>query len=581
MSQSQAPFRPVHDDPYTDGPGTAHPEAGRPAEIVRHGELERQGTAAAAAAPASDGGPGPIAEAALRRTFAIISHPDAGKTTLTEKFLLYAGAIVEAGAVKAHGGRRRATSDWMAMEQQRGISITSTVLRFGYRGHTLNLLDTPGHRDFSEDTYRVLSAADAAIMVLDAAKGIEAQTLKLFEVCRARKLPIVTFLNKWDRPGRDALDLVDEVERMIGVRVTPVTWPVGIPGDFRGVIDRRTGTFLRALRTAHGATVAPEEPVAPERAAAEEGAAYAQAAEECELLGEVGAELDLASFLAGESSPLFVGSALTNFGIRHLLDAVVDLAPAPAPRVDAGGAPRPLDAPFSGFVFKVQANMDPAHRDRVAFVRVCSGRFERGMPVVHGTTGRTFGTKYASSVFGAERDTVDEAYPGDVVGLINATDLHIGDTLYRDDPVAFPPIPSFAPELFVTARNIESSRAKQFRRGLVQLEEEGVVQVLHDPDGDPLPILGAVGPMQFEVFVGRMETELGVRVDLQPTPFTVARRTDAETAAALAGRSGVRVLRRTDGQRLALFQSRFLLDRLAGDHPDWVLDTIVVEGAPG
>ncbi len=518
--------------------------------------------------------------AARRRTFAIISHPDAGKTTLTEKFLLYAGAVAEAGAVKARAGRRRATSDWMAMEQQRGISITSTVLQFTYRDHVVNLLDTPGHRDFSEDTYRVLAAADAAIMVLDVAKGIEAQTLKLFEVCRARQLPILTFLNKYDRPGREPLELLDEIEAQIDLRPTPVTWPVGIPGDFRGVIDRRTGAFVRFTRTARGAAAAPEEEVDTSRAAGEEGLAWGHAVEECALLDEVGADLDVKTFLAGETSPLFVGSALTNFGVRHLLDAVVDLAPAPAPRDDAAGAARPLDAPFSGFVFKVQANMDPAHRDRVAFVRVCSGRFQRGTTVTHGATGRPFSTKYAASVFGAERDTIDEAYPGDVIGLVNASDLRIGDTLYVGEPVAYPTIPTFAPELFATARARDTSRYKQFRRGLHQLEQEGVVQVLHDPDGDPTPVLAAVGRMQFEVFSHRLEHEFGAQVELSPSPYKLARRTNQRTVDQMRRTGGVRILARRDNTLLALFESPYWLRRLEADHPDWCLDHILTEGTP-
>ena len=332
-------------------------------------------------------------EAQRRRTFAIISHPDAGKTTLTEKFLLYAGAVQEAGAVRAREGRRRATSDWMAMERERGISITSTVLQFRYRDHVLNLLDTPGHRDFSEDTYRVLAAADAALMVLDVAKGIEAQTLKLFQVCKARGLPVLTFLNKLDRPGRDPLELLDEIEDQIGLRPTPATWPVGIPGDFRGVIDRRTNDYIRYSRTAHGALAAGEEVLTAAEAQAQEGQAYTEALDGCGLLDAVGADVDPGSFLAGESSPLFVGSALTNFGVAHLLDAVVDLAPPPGPREDREGNKRLVEAPFSGFVFKVQANMDPAHRDRMAFLRVCSGRFERASVVTHAATGRPFATK--------------------------------------------------------------------------------------------------------------------------------------------------------------------------------------------
>lgn len=526
------------------------------------------------AAPSEDG---VAAQSARRRTFAIISHPDAGKTTLTEKFLLYAGAVTEAGAVQARSGRRRATSDWMAMEQTRGISISSTVLQFTYRDHVINLLDTPGHRDFSEDTYRVLAAADAAVMVLDVAKGIEAQTLKLFEVCRSRNLPIITFLNKYDRPGRDPLELLDDIASQIKLSPTPVTWPVGIPGDFRGVIDRRTGDFVRFTRTARGATAAPEEVVDPERARADEdeGAAWEQATEECGLLLEVGADLDVKSFLSGESSPMFVGSALTNFGIRHLLDAVVDLAPSPAPHADEAGNLRPLDAPLSGFVFKIQANMNPAHRDHVAFVRVCSGRFERGMVATHATTGRPFATKYASSVFGAERETIDEAYPGDVIGLVNASGLRIGDTLYESDPVTYPAIPTFAPEQFVRARARDSGRYKQFRRGLEQMEQEGVVQVLYDLDEGPVPILAAVGRMQFEVFAHRLEHEFGVAVDLSPTPHTLARRTDEATAAMLNGVSGTTVLKRRDGTRLALFESMFWLQRIEKEHPEACLEAIL------
>jgi peptide chain release factor 3 len=514
-------------------------------------------------------------EAKRRRTFAIISHPDAGKTTLTEKFLLYAGAVAEAGAVKARSGRRSATSDWMAMEQQRGISITSTVLQFSYRDHVINLLDTPGHRDFSEDTYRVLAAADAAIMVLDVAKGIEPQTLKLFEVCRSRNLPVLTFVNKYDRPGRDPLELVDEIEDQIGLVPTPVTWPVGIPGDFRGVIDRRTGDFIRFTRTARGATAAPEEIVDRAKAATEEVPWWEPALEEVALLDEIGADLDPKTFLAGETSPLFVGSALTNFGVRHLLDAVVDLTPSPDPRADVAGQRRALDAPFSGFVFKVQANMDPAHRDHVAFVRACSGHFERGMVLTHQPTGTAFSTKYAASVFGSDRDTIDEAWPGDVVGLVNASGLGIGDTLYCDEPIEYPRIPAFAPELFASARPRDVSRTKQFRRGLEQLEKEGVIQVLRDPSGDPVPVLAAVGQMQFEVVAHRLAAEYGADSDVLPMPYRIARRTDVATAAQLAGMSGARVLERPDGVLLALFESPYWVDRLAADHPDWTLEPIL------
>jgi len=520
----------------------------------------------------------PSLEAARRRTFAIISHPDAGKTTLTEKFLLYAGAVGEAGAVHARAGRRSATSDWMDLEQKRGISVTSTVLQFPYRDHVVNLLDTPGHRDFSEDTYRVLAAVDAVVMVLDSAKGIEPQTLKLFEVCRARELPVLTFLNKFDRPGRDMLELLDEIETQIDLRPTPVTWPVGHSGDFRGVIDRRTGAFTRFTRTTRGSAIAPEEEVDAARAAVEEGAAWTQAMDGVGLMDAIGADLDSTSFLAGSSTPVFVGSALTNFGVRHLLDAVVDLAPSPSPRPDVDGVPRPLDAGCSAFVFKVQANMDRAHRDRIAFVRICSGRFERGMTLTDARTKRPFATKYASTVFGAERSTVEEAFPGDVVGLVNASDLNLGDTLYDGDPVRFPGIPRFSPEVFVTARPKDTGRFKQFRKGLAQLDEEGVVQVLRDADiGDTAPILAAVGQLQFEVFAHRLEAEFGAPTELTSSPYQAIRVTDAESAPRLRAVGGIRVLNRSDGALVALFESVYRLRRLETDEPELTLRHIVAD----
>ena len=525
----------------------------------------------------------PASEAARRRTFAIISHPDAGKTTLTEKFLLYGGVLTSgAGSVKARGDRRSATSDWMELEQQRGISITSTVLQFPYRDCVVNLLDTPGHRDFSEDTYRVLAAADAAVMVLDAAKGIEPQTLKLFEVVKARQMPLITFINKWDRPGLEPLELLDEIERQIGVVAAPVTWPVGIAGDFRGVIDRRSGDYIRFTRTARGATEAPEEIVDPERAAVEEGESWTAATDEVELLGTMGLDHDDELFLGGEMSPTFFGSALTNFGVRLLLDAVIDLAPPATARLDENGSPRDLDAPFSGFVFKVQANMDKAHRDRIAFLRVCSGEFERGMVVTHADSGKPFATKYAHSVSGTERETIEVAYPGDVVGLVNATDVRVGDTLWFESPVRFPRIPAFAPEHFSVARVRDTGRFKQFRKGISQLDEEGVVQVLRDPDtGDQAPVLAAVGPMQFDVAVHRLENEFGAPVELSPTSYSVARRTDAASAAALRSMRGVDVLGRSDGTLIALFESPYWLDRLVAEQPDLVLESLVASDQVG
>ncbi|MFZ0218490.1 MAG: peptide chain release factor 3, partial [Candidatus Dormiibacterota bacterium] len=357
-------------------------------------------------------------EARRRRTFAVISHPDAGKTTMTEAIALAASAITEAGAVHGKDGRRGATSDWMAMERDRGISITSTVLSFEYRGHMLNLLDTPGHADFSEDTYRVLTAVDGAIMLLDAAKGLEPQTLKLFDVCRHRGVPVIAFVNKWDRPGREPLELLDEIEQRIGLHPAPLTWPVGIAGDFRGLVDRPSSSFVRFGRAAPGAL--PEESHGSfDDASAEAGDGWQTAIEELALVDAVGGELDETAFLAGTSAPVLFGAALRGFGVRQLLDTLIAMAPPPSARPDADGVPRPLTAPFSGQVFKVQANMDAAHRDRIAFVRICSGRFERGMVVTHAGTGRPFATKYAHQLFGRERTTAETAYPGDVVGLVN------------------------------------------------------------------------------------------------------------------------------------------------------------------
>ncbi|KLR61612.1 bacterial peptide chain release factor 3 (bRF-3) [Actinobacteria bacterium IMCC26207] len=520
----------------------------------------------------------PSSQALRRRTFAIISHPDAGKTTLTEKLLLYGGALGrEAGAVKAKGARRSATSDWMELEQQRGISITSTVLQFPYRDCVVNLLDTPGHRDFSEDTYRVLTACDAAVMVLDAAKGIEAQTQKLFEVCRSRGLPILTYVNKWDRPGLSPLELIDDIESKLGLICTPMTWPVGIAGDFRGVVDRSSGDFIRFTRTARGSTEAPEEIVPADRALVEEGESWTESLDELELLS--GAEHDREMFLEGETTPMFFGSALTNFGVRLLLDSVIDEVPSPSPRADTSGEKRPLDSPFSGFVFKVQANMDRSHRDRIAFLRVCSGRFERGMVVIQDRSRKPFATKYAHSVFGQERETLEEAFPGDVIGLVNANDVRVGDTLWAETAVTFPEIPSFAPEFFAIARTTDVSRTKQFRNGITQLDEEGVIQVLRDPDyGDQAPVLAAVGALQFEVAKHRLENEFGAPVEFSMTNYKVARRTDAESAPTLRAMQGVDVLARSDGTLLAVFESSYWLDRLIAEQPELTLDRLVAEG---
>src|SRR3954468_15233085 len=364
----------------------------------------------AQAAPVATGGPSAAkisAEARRRRTFAVISHPDAGKSTLTEALVLHANIITEAGAIHGKSGRRATVSDWMEMEKARGISITSTALQFPYatagQDCVINLLDTPGHADFSEDTYRVLTAVDCAVMLIDAAKGLEPQTLKLFEVCRLRRIPIIPVINKWDRPGRDPLELLDEIQSRIGLRPTPLTWPVGIAGDFKGVLDRRTGNYIRYTRTAGGAKAAPEEHIAPADAHDAAGVDWDNAVEESELLAADGSDYDQDTFLACESTPVLFTSAALNFGVNQLLDVLVQLAPSPHGQLDVEGHRRPADAPFSAFVFKVQAGMDSAHRDRIAYARVCSGTFERGEVLSHATTGKPFVTKYAQSVFGQQR----------------------------------------------------------------------------------------------------------------------------------------------------------------------------------
>lgn len=516
-------------------------------------------------------------QAARRRTFAVISHPDAGKSTITEALALHARAIGEAGAVNGKAGRGATVSDWMAMERQRGISISSTVLQFAFRDTVINLLDTPGHADFSEDTYRVLTAVDCAVMLLDAAKGLEPQTLKLFEVCRHRGVPVVTFINKWDRPGLEPLALLDEIEHRIGLRCTPLTWPVGVAGEFRGVVDRHDNAMIGFERTPGGASVALEERLDSEAAAARYGADWRRAEEELDLLALTGADHDQSEFEAARTTPVLFGAAVANFGVRQLLDALVDHAPSPAPRLDVSGTPRSLDAPFSGFVFKIQANMNPAHRDQIAFVRVCSGRFERGMVVTHATTGRPFATKYAHQVFGRDRTTLDEAFPGDVIGLVNATALSMGDTLYTDEAVTFPTLPSFAPEHFAVVRATDSSKFKRFRRGIEQLDAEGVVQVLRsERRGDHSPVFAAVGPMQFEVATHRLSAEFGVPTAVEHLPYTLARRTDAVGEAALRGHPGVEVITRVrDDALLALFPNKWRLATIAEANRGLVLEPLI------
>lgn len=517
-------------------------------------------------------------EVASRRTFAIISHPDAGKTTLTEKFLLFSGAIEEAGAVKARRQARSTTSDWMELERARGISISSTVLRFSHGGWVFNLLDTPGHADFSEDTYRTLWAADAAIVVIDRAKGIETQTRKLFHVCRARGVPIVTFVNKCDRPGRPPLELLDEIERELGVEPVPMTWPVGDSITYAGIVDRRDGVVVDVARTAHGA-VAGEERVRPITEGPPPGCPvpeWREALDELELIDHAAPDLDRDAVLAGRQTPVYFGSALTNLGLSRLLDGFAAVAPSPSPAVTSSGITRDLDAPFSGFVFKIQANTDPRHRDRIAFLRITSGRFQRGMVVVNARTSRPLTLKFAHELFGRDRVTIDDAVPGDIVGIVNAAGVLVGDTLYADEPAAFAPIPTFAPERFVRIRCTDSTKYKRFRAGLVQLDEEGVVHVLRRPGvGDQEPILGAVGELQFEVARFRLESEFGCPVLMTPTSWTAARLVVGSTVA--VGGYGVGLVEDSRGRPVALFQTPVALQRLVDHAPPGLLARIGID----
>ena len=525
-----------------------------------------------------------VQEAARRRTFAIISHPDAGKTTLTEKLLLYAGAVGEAGSVTARKGQKAATSDWMDLERRRGISVTSTVLRFEHEDVVFNLLDTPGHKDFSEDTLRVLAAVDAAVILIDAARGVEPQTEQLFQVARARQIPLIAFVNKYDRPGMEPLGMVDHLTETLGLPLAPLTWPVGIPGDFHGVIDRRDETFHQFERVTGGSGIAKEKVVSARDQATdpEAAAAWAVAEEELELVDEIGDGFDNDAFLAGQLIPLLFGSAAWNFGIGLLLDALRELAPSARPRATVDGTLRPVSDDFAALVFKVQANMDPRHRDRVAFARICSGHFERGMRVTNARTGRTLALSFAHEVFGQERSSLDEAFPGDVIGVVIGGDVRVGDTLFIGSEVRFPPIPTLTPESFVTISNRDVSRHKQFRRGLEQLDQEGVVHVLRrEHTGDPVPVLAGVGPMQFEVAVERLKTEFGAEVRIQPLPWTAARRTDDEGAAkVLADAGSTDVFVRDDGTRLAVFPNRFVLERFAQRHPTVRLERLIGADEP-
>jgi len=461
-------------------------------------------------------------EVARRRTFAIISHPDAGKTTLTEKLLLFAGAIQIAGSVKARKASRHAASDWMEIEKQRGISVASSVMQMQYRDCVINLLDTPGHQDFSEDTYRVLTAVDAALMVIDAANGVEPQTIRLLQVCRARNTPIITFVNKMDREVREPLDLMAEIEAHLGMEVVPFSWPVGMGRAFGGVFDVRRDQ-MRVFRAGQDRRTQDDVMHGLDEIAARFGNAFHKAHEEIELIRGAAPAFDHAAFLAGRQTPMFFGSAINNFGVQEVLDTLVELAPPPGVRAALQRDVLPQAKDFTGVVFKVQANMDPAHRDRVAFVRVSSGCFTRGMRLKVVRSGKEIRPNNVVSFLSQRRELLDEAYAGDIIGIPNHGVLHLGDVLTEGETLQFTGLPFFAPELFQAVEVKDPLRTKQLRTGLTQLGEEGAIQVFRPDAAGGSLLLGAVGQLQFEVVVHRLKTEYGVQARLLPSRYTLAR----------------------------------------------------------
>ena len=514
-------------------------------------------------------------EISRRRTFAIISHPDAGKTTLTEKLLLYGGAIGLAGSVTSKKEQRATSSDWMAMEKERGISVSSTVLQFEYRDCCVNLLDTPGHHDFSEDTYRVLSAVDAAVMVIDAGKGIEAQTLKLFEVCRRRGVPIFVFINKMDRPSRPPLELMDELEEVLKLAPAPVNWPLGDGPRFRGVYDRKKGEVNFFERTSHGAYKAPLEVAGIEDDMVREALGeelHDTVIQEIELLDGLTEPLDVERVLAGEQMPIYFGSAMNNFGVQNMLESFLEMAPPPAGRVSNEEMVEPNTNSFSGFVFKIQANMNPRHRDRAVFVRIVSGVFERDMQVIDQRTGKKVRLASAQKLFGQDRETLDVAYAGDILALVGNYDFLIGDTLTSDTKISYKEMPRFTPECFTYILNSDTANIKRYRSGMEQLMKEGVAQAyqVHN-SAQAVPLLGAVGPLQFEVLQARLESEYQVETRQEPPSWTIVQwleekepekgRSDRDPPKVLLPTGSV-VARDQDGQWVVLLPAKYLLASL-------------------
>lgn len=508
---------------------------------------------------------------ALRRTFAIISHPDAGKTTLTEKLLLFGGAIQMAGAVRARGEQRRARSDWMAIERERGISVTASVMSFEHGGLNFNLLDTPGHEDFSEDTYRTLTAVDSAVMVLDAAKGIESQTRKLFEVCRLRDVPIITFINKVDREGRDPFDLLDEIEKTLALDVAPLTWPIGMGKDLKGVYDLTADQVLlfeqeRGDHIPEGIDMPLDDPRLDTLVGTE---AANHLREEIELIRGACPEFDLESYRAGNLTPVFFGSALRNFGVRELLGGIGRLAPQPRPQPSESRTVDPLEDKVSGFVFKIQANMDPNHRDRIAFFRLCSGRFKRGMKLKHVRSGKLMTLGNPVFFLARERELAEEAFPGDIMGIPNHGALRIGDTLTEGEELRFTGIPSFAPEILRRVRLDDPMKAKQLRKALEDLAEEGISQLFKPVNGSSW-IVGVVGQLQFEVIVNRIESEYNLKAGFEEAPFETARWVHCEDKAALEHFVEVNnafMAEDRDGAFVFLARNAWTLGRVQQDFP--------------
>ncbi|MBU0501510.1 MAG: peptide chain release factor 3 [Gammaproteobacteria bacterium] len=463
-------------------------------------------------------------ELAKRRTFAIISHPDAGKTTLTEKLLLFGGAIQMAGTVKGRKAARHATSDWMELEKQRGISVTSSVMQFPYRDRVVNLLDTPGHEDFSEDTYRTLTAVDSALMVIDVAKGVEERTIKLMDVCRMRATPILTFVNKLDREGRDAMEILDEIESVLKIQCAPATWPIGMGKRFKGVYDLRNDTTYLYSPTHGGKIQEGELIVGLDNPRLDEvvGDQADELRTEVELVKGASHEIDLDAYRAGRQSPVFFGSAINNFGVRELLDAFVGYAPPPQPRATVQRRVDPAEEKFSGFIFKIQANMDPQHRDRIAFMRVCSGSYTKGMKMKHVRLGKQVQVSNAVTFQADERAHVEEAWPGDIIGLHNHGTIQIGDTFTEGEELKYEGIPFFAPELFRRVVLKDPLKSKQLLKGILQLSEEGATQSFRPLRNNDL-ILGAVGVLQFDVASHRLKGEYGVDAVVEAIGVATAR----------------------------------------------------------